>query len=80
MGPVGGLVSARGAKPGDLAGTLGLEAAPFGPNCDPLLSQWTFSQRIKKKKKKKIPQIFLIAKLFLLLLFFYVRGLKFGFA
>lgn len=55
MGPVGGLVSARGAKPGDLAGTLGLSAAPFGPNCDPPLSQWTFSQRIKKIISSDLP-------------------------
>lgn len=44
MGPVGGLVSARGAKPGDLAGTVRLEAAPSCPKCDPSVSQWSFSQ------------------------------------
>lgn len=45
MGPVGGLVSAWGAKPGDLAGALGLEAGPpFCPKCDPSMSQWSFSQ------------------------------------
>lgn len=46
MGPVGGLVSAWGAKPEDLAGTLGLKAAPYCPKCDPSLSQWSFSQRM----------------------------------
>ena len=74
MGPVGGLVSARGAKPGDLAGTLGLEAAPFGPNCDPLLSQWTFSQRIKKKKKKKNSSDLPNCKAFLVVVVFLCKG------
>lgn len=46
MGPVGGLVSAQGAKPGDPAGALGLEAAPFCPERDPSLSQWSFSQTL----------------------------------
>lgn len=47
MSPVGGLVSARGATPGDLAGTLGLEAALFCPKCDPSMSQWSFHQWMK---------------------------------
>lgn len=70
MGPVGGLVSAQGAKPGDLAGTLGLEAAPFCPKCDPSLSEWSFNQWMNV-----ILQIFLIAKAFFVL----SKSLKFQF-
>lgn len=47
MGPVGGLVSARGAEPGDLAGAGRLEAAPSGPKRDPPVSQCSFSRREK---------------------------------
>lgn len=69
MGPVGGLVRARGAKPGDPAGALGLEAAPFCPKRDPSLSQWSFSQPLNM-----ISSDLPICKAFL----FYLRVLNSG--